>query len=65
MESDDQTFLCDIMFNIFDENHDQSKSELKVECFITKDEVIVIRNIQCFRLVRNLENKNNKDFISE
>ena len=48
MESDDQTFLCDIMFNIFDENQDQSKSELKVECFITKDEVIVIRNIQCF-----------------
>ena len=45
MESDDQTFLCDIMFNIFDENQDQSKSELKVECFITKDEVIIIRNI--------------------
>ena len=49
MESDDQTFLCDIMFNIFDENQDQSKSELKVECFITKDELIFIRNIQCFR----------------
>ena len=50
MESDDQTFLCDIMFYIFDENQDQSYLELKVEYFITEDQVIDVRNVEYFLL---------------